>query len=370
MVADWPALAEVIVDRALRVRRGERVVIQADPHVHPGLFEAVRARILRCGAYEHAFLPYWSAALVEARRAGGGSRDHARLQALARLDVMRGADVFILLPRDEAVAGSVVPGEMEWVLGRWRGRGLHFHWSPDHGAPGPSEVNDRLFASYERAVLDLDYARHARTLRRLAERVRGRWMHITSPAGTDLRFRLGPDGWYHRNDGDASSGKVRDASCARDREEELPCGTLRFIPIVSSVSGRIALRGAWRPIASMPLDAFADDLDVEFVDGRLVTLRTGRGQAELEAAWARETGDRDRLAEVIIGTNPILTTPPGARVPAYWGADAGSIRLRIGDNSESGGSLRSSLSASLFVESATVTVDGRPVIEHGRLLDG
>lgn len=369
MVPDWAALAEVIVDRALRVRRGERVVIQSDPLVHGDLFEAVRARILRAGACEHAFLPYWSAGLVEARRAGSRGRDHADVQRLARLDVMRGADVFILLPRDEAVAGSVAGGEMEWVLGRWRGRGVHFHWSPDHGAPGPSEVNDQLFASYERSVLDLDYGRHASSLRRLARRVRGQWMRITSPAGTDLRFRLDPAGWYHLNDGDASQRKARIASCARDREEELPCGTLRFIPIPSSVSGTISLRGAWRPIASIPLDAFSDDLDVVFADGRVVALRTGAGQAELDAEWARQTGDRDRLAEVIIGTNPVLTTPVGARVPAYWGADAGSVRLRLGDNAESGGALRSSLSASLFVESATVSVDGSPVIEQGRLLD-
>ena len=70
----------------------------------------------------------------------------------------------------------------------------------------------------------------------------------------------------------------------------------------------------------------------------------------------------------MIGANPLLPTPDGARVPAYWGAGAGMVKIRLGDNEESGGLNRSSLVAHFFLNDATIDAGGRTIISKGTLL--
>ncbi len=83
----------------------------------------------------------------------------------------------------------------------------------------------------------------------------------------------------------------------------------------------------------------------------------------------RQTGDKDRLSEIVIGTNPLLPlTIEGAAMPVYWAFGAGGFRLHLGDIVESGGPFESSFSAELWFTDATVTADGAPVISEGRLL--
>jgi hypothetical protein len=70
---------------------------------------------------------------------------------------------------------------------------------------------------------------------------------------------------------------------------------------------------------------------------------------------------------VIFGTNPLLPTPPDARVPTYWGSGEGVIRLHLGTNLESGGDFRSSFSSNVFLRDPTVEAGGDTVIRQGRL---
>ena len=105
----------------------------------------------------------------------------------------------------------------------------------------------RAAAIYQRAILELDYAALRDRQRRLVEAIRGRRLRVTTPDGTDLSFWMPRDGWYHCNDGDASREKALGAVCARDREEELPCGAVRSIPAPDSVNGIISLRREHRP---------------------------------------------------------------------------------------------------------------------------
>jgi hypothetical protein len=85
-------------------------------------------------------------------------------------------------------------------------------------------------------------------------------------------------------------------------------------------------------------------------------------------AWARETGDKDLLAEMVIGMNPRLPGKgPGPRVP-YYGYGAGVLRIALGDNWESGGANRSSLEAWFWFTDATITAADTPLVEAGRLV--
>jgi len=369
---NWDGLAEQIVNRTLGLERGERVIYLADPAIHPALLEAVRVAVLRAGGIEHATILGWTDRLSALRTPRGLNPDsEARAREdRALLELFYTTDVFIWLPTDFLRPASFTVGQSEWVLGRWRGRSVHFHWFPEPGRPREDPVHERLARLYERAILDLDYAALRARQRRVLAAIRGRRLRVTTPDGTDMSMQLVQDGWYHLNDGVATREKALRAVCARDREEELPCGALRTLPDAASVRGVLRYRRR-QAIASarVALDRFTADLELVFRDGRLTELRAGENQAELDRQWQEQTGDRDRLSEIVFGTNPLLPlTCEGARVPPYWAFGAGGLRFHLGDIVESGGPFASSFAAECWLVDATVEADGEPIIRAGHLL--
>ncbi|HYK98439.1 MAG TPA: hypothetical protein VEU77_08615 [Candidatus Acidoferrales bacterium] len=374
---NWSAIAAQIVERTLQLQRGERVVYLADPNECPELFQEVRAAVLRRGGIEQATILGWSRQLAEQRTGGGRKLDAevSRLERAAHLDLMNTADVFMWLPTSFDWPEAISTWESEWVLARWRGRGVHFHWFPDAGSPPGHPVHREVQQIYERAILDLDYAAHAARQRRLVGAIRGRTLRVTTPEGTDLTFECPQDGWYCRNDGDASAEKARTATTARDREEELPCGAVRLIPSEHSASGILKLRGGisghtwnWNG-TGLDLTTLGDDIELVFANGRVTELRSGLHQRELDGIRAGLRGDWDRIGEIVFGTNPLLVTPKEAKMPVYWGFGDGALRVHLGENWESGGRYASDLYINLFLMNTTVDVrGGDTILRGGRLL--
>jgi leucyl aminopeptidase (aminopeptidase T) len=369
---NWTALAEQIVIRTLQLQVGERVLYLADPSVHPDLLDAVRATVLKAGGIEHATLLNWTPRLAALRTPQGWHPDEEARQRedRAALELFQTADVLIWLPPDWLRRGAFTFGQSEWVLGRWRGRSVHFHWFPEPGRPPDDPVHERLSRAYERAILDLDYAALRSRQERLVSAIRGRTLRVTTPDGTDMTVRLSRDGWYCLNDGVVSRAKALRAVCARDREEELPCGAVRTLPLADSAHGVIRYRRRQAIFsASVGLDAYTDQLDLVFDHGHLTALRVAHDQAELNRQWEAQTGDKDRLSEIVFGTNPLLPLHvEGARVPPYWAFGAGGFRFHLGDIVESGGPFKSSFAAECWLTDATVEADGETIIRDGRLL--
>jgi hypothetical protein len=370
---DWDAIADRIVNHTFALRPGERVVYLADPAVAVGCLEAVRAAVLGAGGIEQATMLAWgSPKLMGLRTERGWNPDSAAAQreAYAHAELLGTADVFMWLPTDMFYRACVTRKESEWILGRWKGRGLHFHWFPDAGHPPGHPIHRQLERVYERAILKLDYAAHAKRQQRVLEAIRGKRLRVTTSEGTDISFTLPADGWYCLNDGDMSAEKASRAVCARDREEEMPCGAVRTIPAEDSVEGIISLRRvpAWNSWGLLDIDAFGDELDVVFSKGRITEMRGGARQAELDVQRKRWTGDWDRLGEIVFGTNPLLETPPGAKMPTYWGFGEGVFRFHLGDNVESSGRFESNLWVNLFLTNTTVEADGEPIVRDGKLL--
>jgi hypothetical protein len=367
---DWDAMGALIVRRSLQVQPGERVVYMADPYLYPRLLDAVRESVLNAGGIEQATILNWTSRLERCRDEGGGNPDPdaAARERYAHLDLFNTADIFIWLPNDFH-RPSFTSWESEWILGRWRGRGVHFHWHTFMDKTDDPAVIRQLEQTFQRAILDLDYAALAQRQRRLVDLIRGRRLRVTTREGTDVSFVLPEDGWYCCNDGAISRETALRAVSARDREEELPCGGVRAIPASNRVDGVISFRKvpAWNGFG-LDMDKFGEHLDLVFQDGRIVELRGGERQAELDAAKAGFEGDWDRLGEVVIGTNPLLVTPPGALMPAYWGFGDGVFRCSVGDNAESGGHFTGNVWVNIFVTDATVEVDGEVILRDAKLL--
>ena len=371
---DWPAMARKVVRDVLKLGRRERVILSANPYYGGAMLEATRAEIQRASAIELATILHWTP-LLSALRAPDGCKldpdDRAdEDRAMGRL--FAAADVFIWLMNDWRLRRAThAVGQSELVLETWPGRSVHFHWFHDPNDPDPdSPANMAIDHVYQAAILDLDYGALRRTMDALAERMANRRVRVTNGAGTDISFAL--TSRFHKNFGDASPARAATASSPRDREEEIPCGALRTIPVRDSVDGVIAFeRGFGFPAPGNGLDLteFVEaGLRIHFRDGRIVRLETGGGQKMLERLWAAETGDKDRLGEMVLGCNPLLKKVAGSRFPPYYGFGEGILRLTIGDNRESGGPNRSSLHRWLFLLDATIRVDDVPLVENGRLM--
>ena len=178
---------------------------------------------------------------------------------------------------------------------------------------------------------------------------------------------------FHVNDGDASRAKAAAAASPRDREEEIPCGALRTIPLRDTVEGVIALRAGFGfPTMGngLDIDRWLDQgLRFHFEGGRIRSLETDGDQAALDRAWQAETGDKDRLGEIVLGCNPLLRRVDGLAFPPYHGFGDAVLRLTIGENIESGGQNRSSLHRWLMFFDADIRAGGDLIVSKGRLTE-
>jgi hypothetical protein len=338
------------------------------------MLESVRAEIQRAGAVELATMLHWTPALTLLRSADGTRTelDDARAEIEAMGDLFALADVFLWLQNDwRSPRATHAVGLSERILERWTGRSVHFHWFHDPANPDPDHPSNKaLDLAYQDAILNLDYDLLGKRMRDLASRMAERELRIRDPAGTDLRLRTGSH--FHFNDGDASKAKVAAAVSVRDREEEIPCGALRTIPLPDSVEGVIALsRGFGYPTMGYGLEIdrwLGQGLRFHFENGRIRRVETDGDQPGLDRAWSAETGDKDRLGELVLGCNPLLRRIDGLAFPPYHGFGDAVLRLTIGENIESGGHNRSSLHRWLMFAEADITAGTDPIVSKGRLI--
>src|SRR4051795_11664366 len=94
---DWNRIAKVIVNQALEVQPGERVLVWADPTFFPELTEQVRIEVVRAGAVEVGTMILQSPALETVRRRHRRREDSAlkRLEDTALAELFKMVDVFI-----------------------------------------------------------------------------------------------------------------------------------------------------------------------------------------------------------------------------------------------------------------------------------
>jgi leucyl aminopeptidase (aminopeptidase T) len=357
---DFARWARFIVREFFAVQPHEKVVLMADPSYYPELLDAIRAELLEATAVELGTILF-DGRDVMARRSVVQPRttdpEFKRLTTEAQRRLYEQADVFMWLPYRYGVGQE--PSDwrpLEHLAEGTKIRGLHFHWVQGFNQLSQEQI-DQLSHLYADA-LDIDYAALSSHQDRLIAQLRGRRVRITTPLGTDLQVRVADDSWFHKNDGRMDRARASQAKSVRDREMELPAGALRFIPDVTSPEGRLVV-ARW---------GGAEEVRFEFRQGRVTSVTAKAGQDRVQAAWARETGDKDRVAEIVIGTNPKLpATGPGGFLP-YYGYGAGVLRIALGDNWESGGANRSSLEAWFYITDATIETGGTTMVKDGRLV--
>lgn len=353
------ALARAVLDRAVGLRRGESVAIEAWSHSLPWARSfVVEAR--RRGAFptlivedEAAFFrsleqlgsAAWSAAPSGARNTGadvhvyfGGPEAFPRLLGLPAPDL----DAFLdrhqrngLRPR-----GRLRPRAVRLTIG---------DASPTAAARYGVDASAWRSELLKGSLIDprtLEASAH-RLLRSLAH---GRRLRVRHSNGTDLTVTLAPLTPYFdvgRTLGNSRAGsgripsgilllRIRDGSAEGTWEANRPAYD-RFAVPPAAVGGRF-----------------------EFRRGRLTEFAFDQGGAPFEAAYALAGRGRDRPIALTLGLNPAIS-----RAPEVVELGLGTTGLLLGDAPYPSRDPRSGLSFLAALAGADIEVDGQPWLVGG-----
>jgi hypothetical protein len=144
----------------------------------------------------------------------------------------------------------------------------------------------------------------------------GRRLRITSPAGTDLEIDVAADAWFHKSDGDLPKERAARAIAVRDRESEHPDGALRFIPNHDSAAGML--------VTQISVAGVLTRVRMKIRGGVVISAKADGDDGSFQKLWGSYRGDIDKIAEIVIGSNPLLAgeLPSGELPYAGYGAGA------------------------------------------------
>jgi leucyl aminopeptidase (aminopeptidase T) len=218
---------------------------------------------------------------------------------------------------------------------------------------------DRLYAD----ALDIDYAALNRAQDAAIALLRSGEIRVTTPAGTDLRFRTG-DRPFNKQNGDGSPERVKSARMRIDRHIELPAGIIRVAPLESSVRGVLVIPALRY---GEGVGSVAHDVRLDFAGGKAIKVAARERAVEVEQLLQKSPALAS-FRELGLGFNPKLAIPPGATTVPYYGYGAGFVRLSLGNNEELAGAVRGSGVTWNFFPDATVTVSDRVLVRNGKLV--
>ena len=357
---NYQAMAQRIM-ASLQLQPGERVLLRYDPGHFTEIVAPLRRLVRERGAIDLDPLEY-----IEIAAPGPAPRaasSQAAGQAFEQL--LSDVDVYIWLPV-RAEVRTTPPAEAQ-ALARWLDQGgnhrqVHFHWSQGSvltdGLAG--EHNAALDRVYEQA-LEVDYKAIAARQDRAIVLLRSGTVRVRTPAGTDLRFRIGTRP-FNKQEGDASLERMKEARVRVDREIELPCGVLRVAPLEDTVRGRLVI-----PKARLR-GKLARNIQFAIEDGLITRVFAGENLDAVEAELKAGGDAARRFREFGLGFNPKLKPLEDSEVLPYFGYGAGIVRMSLGDNEELGGDVRGGYRRWFFFPDATVEVDGETLVRDGELV--
>jgi leucyl aminopeptidase (aminopeptidase T) len=178
-------------------------------------------------------------------------------------------------------------------------------------------------------------------------------VHVTHPNGTDLTFRLGKFP-LQIDDALVDEADIK----AENNMATIPGGVVGVAIDHTSASGTFVGNRTTYP-NSGPVDG----IRWTFADGRLSEQSYESGGAPIETAYAKAPAKgRDRLGYFSVGLNPEIK-----KLPQMEDQELGAVLVSLGNNTFRGGKNGSPFGVWAVVTGATVTVDGKPLIESGRI---
>ncbi len=185
----------------------------------------------------------------------------------------------------------------------------------------------------------------------------GHELHLTHANGTDLRMRIeGRPAFVSDGVISPEEAKAGGAACS----VWLPAGEVYLTPLPGTAEGTVVVERQVYEGKDIP------GLTLTFKGGRLASMSARGGAFDaLKAAYDAGGPGKDVFAGIDFGINPALKVGPDSRLQSF--VPAGVVTVWMGDNTWAGGTNESSYGLMSFLSSATVAVDGKPIVEKGVL---
>ena len=177
-------------------------------------------------------------------------------------------------------------------------------------------------------------------------------VHVTTPFGTDIRFRL------DKRSPDYSYGLATEEKAERGEVIFLPTGGIEVSASEDSAEGRVVYD---KPIRTGR--GQVEDLTFQVAQGRIKQFSARSGKEIFERYLREGTGDENRFAYFGFGLNPKLRH-------GFTQDDKilGSTIVGFGHSGAKGGKNVASGTWWAAMTKATVTISGQKVMEDGKLL--
>ena len=187
----------------------------------------------------------------------------------------------------------------------------------------------------------------------------GKEVRITNPNGTDLRVGiLGRP--ITVNDGVISAEDRKKGGAATS--VWLPAGEVYLTPVPGTAEGTVVADRFF--FLGKPIDG----LRLVFKAGKLTSMTAKDGLGPLQAAYDEAGPGKDLLGAIDIGINPGIKSPE--RSPLHVWGKAGTVTVSVGDNTWAGGNNRVNFGIAAYSPGSTLTVDGKPAVQDGKLVAG
>jgi leucyl aminopeptidase (aminopeptidase T) len=366
---DFDAIADKLVNQSLKVQPGEVVSINGGP-TEIDLMEALVVAVSKAGGQPVTILGLPKAnkrALMET------PIEHLEQLPTAQLHLTRMADCLISIgstqdpdlfadvPEERLAATRRGSAPLNNVFRNARFRSVSL--GQTGGIPTKAyaesegvdyERLDDMFWSAVAVAPDL--------LREIGQRVAktlapGAEVRVTTGEGTDLTFRIA------RHGSRVNAGRTTDAVPPTGPAQVwLPAGEAYSGVDETSASGTVFVPHL--KFRGVPID----DLRLTFEGGRIASLKASKNGEILKKYLESTKPNSQNLSIVDIGLNPHSQPLPGAHY--YSWEMGGMLTLSTGNNSWAGGDNDADGGLSLHVAGATITVDGKTVVDRGELAAG
>ena len=358
--------AETVVSSVLRLKRGENLLIETWTHTLP-FASACVVEARRVGAHPLLLVEdesaYWRSVDLAPAVASWSGVGSAEWAALAKAN----GYLFFPGPADRprfrglplGTRGKLTGYNEEWYrrakAARLRGvrslLGYASDFQANHWAVAGPLWREQLI----RATVEANYPQVQADAKRVAQKLRtGKELRITGSNGSDLTVKLRG----RRPTVDDGVIGAEDLVAGQNMTNSPP-GTVAVAVDEKSAEGLVV---ANRP--SFLADGRVEGGQWEVKGGHLVNYWYTDGQPAFDGAYQGAPKNRDVLSFLSVGLNSAL--PAG--VPQVEDQEAGAVTLGIGGNSGYGGSNRCPFFSWVVLGEATVAVDGRPLVDRGKIL--
>lgn len=183
-----------------------------------------------------------------------------------------------------------------------------------------------------------------------------RKLTLSSANGTKIAFGLEVERGFV-SDGTISSDKVQQGHAATITY--LPAGELMIPVAAGTAEGKIVVDKL------IYQGTTVESLGLTFSKGILTSMTAKSGLDALKSRYDASTGGKDQFSFIDIGLNPDAKLPTNSG-HIVWMAPGG-VTIGLGDNTLWGGRNTSNFVLAAAVTAATLSVDGRALVETGSL---